>query len=151
MSGAAKVLIVDDDAFSRAVAAGKLGKLGATTVEAESGEEALRRLGQDDYSLVLLDLDMPMMSGFDLLGCIRGHPDWSHLPVVVLTGCEDRHSLEHALMAGATSFLIKPLNWSAFGGHIRHLLELSRWRRAAQSREDKPLFAANATQTLGAL
>jgi CheY-like chemotaxis protein len=125
MSRNLKVLIVDDYAFSRRITANKISKLGVITFEAESGSEALQLMTNEKISLIVLDLDMPKMNGFEFLGCIRGHPRWNHLPAVVLTGCEDRTSIERALGAGATSYLVKPLNWTAFGGHIKHLLDLA--------------------------
>ena len=120
-----KILIVDDDGFSRNITASRMRRLGALVAQAADGAAALQELGCDHFSLIILDLDMPKLNGFDLLGCVRGHPRLRHLPVLVLTGCDDRTSFEKALAAGATSVLVKPLNWSAFGPHIEHLIELS--------------------------
>ena len=121
----ALVLVVDDDAFTRSMVARRLEQMGAKVVEATDGQRAFAQLLSHKFDLVILDLDMPGVSGIDLLGCIRGHADLNHLPAVVLTGLEGRDALESALMAGATSFLLKPLNWSAFGAHLKHLLSLS--------------------------
>src|SRR5205814_2078537 len=64
-------------------------------------------------------------NGVELIKDMRGHPALKHIPIIVLTANESRGGLENALTAGATSFLLKPLNWSAFGEHIRHVLELA--------------------------
>ena len=118
--GGPVVLVADDDAFSRAMAVSRLTALDVTIVEAENGEKAMQILQERRIDLSIIDLEMPVIDGFMLLGCIRGHPRLKHIPVVVLTGREDREAMAQALSMGATSFLQKPLNWTAFGDHIRH-------------------------------
>ena len=107
------------------MAVSRLAALDVTVVEAENGEKAMHLLQEQKIDLAIIDLEMPVIDGFMLLGCIRGHPRLKHIPVVVLTGREDREAMAQALSKGATSFLQKPLNWTAFGDHIRHLIELS--------------------------
>lgn len=119
-----RVLVADDDAMCRRAVAAKLHR-SATVVEVADGAEALSRLRLEHFDLAIIDLEMPALDGYGLLACVRAIPKIRHIPIVVLTGSEDRASLEKALMSGATSFLIKPLNWAAFGPHIEHLLALS--------------------------
>ena len=126
----ARVLIVDDDAFLRTAVAKKIQQLGATTLEAEDGMKAFALLRREQIDIAIIDLEMPVMNGLELLGCIRGAPRLKHLPVLVLTAAEDRVSLERALECGATSLMIKPLNWAAFSSHIEHILYLSMAGRA---------------------
>ena len=126
----ARVLIVDDDPFSRTAVAKKVQQLRATTLEAEDGMKAFAFLRREQIDLAIIDLEMPVMNGLELLGCIRGAPRLKHLPVLVLTAAEDRVSLERALQCGATSLMIKPLNWAAFSSHIEHILFLSMAGRA---------------------
>lgn len=121
----ARVLVADDDALCRRTVATKLVRLQATVTEADDGYAAFELLRRQEFDLAIIDLEMPNMDGYELLGCIRGTVKLKHLPVVVLTSNDDRISLERALTAGATSFLIKPLNWLAFGAHLEHLLALS--------------------------
>jgi CheY-like chemotaxis protein len=124
-----RVLIVDDDPFARMIVAKKIEQLGAVVVRAPDGVEALDALKTNSFDLAIVDLEMPRLDGYELLGCIRGLPQLKHLPVIVLTGRDDRAALERALSCGATSFLIKPLNWLAFSAHIEHLLHLSQTAR----------------------
>jgi diguanylate cyclase (GGDEF)-like protein len=120
-----KVLVVDDDAFSRTVVAKKLAKL-AEVVEAEDGQSAMSHLSTSGVvDLAIVDLEMPNINGVELIRQIRAQTALKHIPIIVLTANETRGGLENALMAGATSFLLKPLNWDAFGEHIRHILELA--------------------------
>jgi diguanylate cyclase (GGDEF)-like protein len=118
------VLVVDDDAFSRAVVSRRVARI-SDVVEAEDGLEALSRLRSTVFDLAIVDLEMPNFNGLDLIRCVRGHPTLKNIPIIVLTGNESRSALEDALMAGATSFLLKPLNWATFGEHISHVLELA--------------------------
>ncbi len=120
-----KVLVVDDDAFSRTVVAKKIAKL-ADVAEAEDGRIAMTHLLTSGVvDLAIVDLEMPNVSGVELIRAIRSHSAHKHIPIIVLTANETRGGLENALMAGATSFLLKPLNWDAFGEHIRHVLDLA--------------------------
>jgi diguanylate cyclase (GGDEF)-like protein len=120
-----KVLVVDDDAFSRTVVAKKLAKL-ADVMEADDGRTAMAHLSTlGAVDLAIVDLEMPNINGVELIRNIRAHSAFKHIPIIVLTANETRGGLESALMAGATSFLLKPLNWEAFGEHIRHVLELA--------------------------
>ncbi len=117
-----RVLIVDDEPLARLVTATRLKLLGATVVEAENGAIALDLLLAEPFNMAVIDLQMPTFDGFALINCIRGHSKLNHIPIVVLTGSEDPNSIHRALSAGATSYLLKPLNWSAFGEHIRSML-----------------------------
>lgn len=143
-----KVLLVDDDPLSRRMVSGRIRQLGAEVVEAADGVEAFDLMKSHGIDVVILDLEMPRMNGYDLLGCIRCIDQFKHLPVVVLTGKEDRASLERALICGATSFLVKPLNWLAFGAHIAHLLSAARMLRdvAAQNAHFPDALARSAAE-----
>jgi CheY-like chemotaxis protein len=129
------VLVVDDDPLSRKLVARRLEMLSAKTLEASDGAEALKLLNESPVDLLIVDLEMPGMDGYDLLGCVRAVKTMKHLPVVVLTARDDRASLERALSAGATSYLLKPLNWSIFGSHIAHLLAIAGYMRVPHPRE----------------
>ncbi len=126
------ILVVDDSPASRAVLREKLANQHVNIAEAEDGAIAWQRLADGSIDLAIVDLNMPNLDGYALLGCIRGHLRTRHMPVVVLTGSEDRSSMEKSLVQGATSYLIKPLNWVAFGDHIKHLLKLSQCARISR-------------------
>ena len=90
------VLVADDDTFSRAMAVSKVAALDVNLLEAENGETAMSILQDTKVDLVIVDLEMPVVDGFMLLGCVRGHPRLKHIPVVVLTGREDREAMAPA-------------------------------------------------------
>src|SRR5262245_59360542 len=118
------VLVVDDDAFSRAIVSRRISKL-SDVVEAEDGLGALAQLQTAQFDLAIVDLEMPHCDGLDLIRSVRAQPALKHIPIIVLTSNESRTAIESALSAGATSSLLKPLDWSAFGEHIRHVLQLA--------------------------
>ncbi|MDX2204833.1 MAG: EAL domain-containing protein [Hyphomicrobiaceae bacterium] len=119
-----KVLVVDDDPITRAMVAKKLRTL-AEVVEAENGHDALHRLEACPADLAIVDLAMPIINGIELIGRMRNNARLRHIPIIVLTANQTRDGLEEALRAGATSFLLKPLDWGIFGEHIRRVLELA--------------------------
>jgi CheY-like chemotaxis protein len=118
------VLLVDDDAVTRMLVAHKIASMGVEVVEANDGVQALRSLTEARIDLVIADLEMPNMDGWDVIAYIRGTPGISHLPIIVLTGNAERDVREKSLAKGATSYLRKPLNWTALAGQVNHLLQL---------------------------
>ena len=119
-----RVLVVDDEPVTRAVVGTRISSLGATVTEADNGGTALQYLLNDNFNAAIIDLEMPNLNGFELISCIRGHPKLKHLAVIVLSGRDDPGSIKDALQAGATSYIKKPLNWTAFGEHIRSCIGL---------------------------
>jgi CheY-like chemotaxis protein len=79
------VLLVEDDAATRASLNRMLVRSGCRVTEAENGESALRSMEQDRPSLIFLDLLMPVMDGFVFADRVRVHPDWRSIPIVVVT------------------------------------------------------------------
>lgn len=120
-----KVLIVDDDDFVRASVGKKLMQIGAHVVEAADGMEAFKILRQESFDFAIVDIEMPILSGLELLGCIRSYEPIKHMPVIVLTGSEDLMPIRRALECGATSVLVKPLDWRTFRAHIEHIAHLA--------------------------
>jgi diguanylate cyclase (GGDEF)-like protein/PAS domain S-box-containing protein len=118
----AHLLIVDDDSMVRLVARASLAHAGFRVEEAEDGAlgiEAYDRLRPD---LVLLDVQMPGLDGFEVCQEIRRHPAGRHVPVLIMTGLDDLESIERAYRAGATDFVAKPLNWAILVHRIRYML-----------------------------
>jgi CheY-like chemotaxis protein len=105
------VLVVEDDPVMREMLRRRLEKEGWTVIEAENGRVALGRMGQSRPDLILLDLMMPEMDGFQFLDEIRGREDWHSIPVIVITAkelsAEDQQrlngSVEKILQKGAYS------------------------------------------------
>jgi serine/threonine protein kinase len=107
------ILIVDDEPLQRRVVALHLGAAGCDVLEAGDGKEAVERLAASRVDLVLLDVQMPVMDGFDTLRVIRSLPGHRTLPVVLTSAFTERSRLAFAIQAGATDFLPKTLSMEA--------------------------------------
>jgi len=107
-SGSLLVLIVDDDEDLRFLARKALVHAGHTVLEAGSGEEGLSLIEIHKPDLLLLDLNMPGMNGFEVLRRLRTRETGRPLPVIVLTALGDEESARSSFQFGATDFLIKP-------------------------------------------
>lgn len=121
----ARLLFVDDDPILREFAQVNLASPSACIETAAHGAEALERLSAADYDLVLLDLEMPVLNGFDTLAAIRANPRTAGMPVIVQTGREDVEAIDKAFRLGATSFVIKPLHWRLLTYQIMYVLRAS--------------------------
>ena len=128
-----RILFVDDDPILREFALVNLTTEQASVEAAPDGVAALAamRIGAPD--IVLLDLEMPHMDGFEVLRQMRADPAWRDLPVIVITGREDVDAVDRAFQAGATSFVVKPLNWRLLSYQIRYVQRAA--RAAAQAAE----------------
>jgi type IV pilus assembly protein PilB len=106
--GAKKILVVDDNADNRTLAVEGLRSDGYDLVEVENGREALRRIQQDPPDLVLLDLMMPVMNGFEVIKRVRGELGLVDLPIMVLTAMNESESQVLTLELGADDYVSKP-------------------------------------------
>lgn len=102
------VLLVDDDEDVRILARKSLSRAGYTVISAESGPEALALLAGQTPDVLILDLNMPDMDGFEVLRRVRGNEATRSVPVVVLTAQGDEESARRSFELGATDFLAKP-------------------------------------------
>lgn len=122
----ARLLFVDDDPILREFAQVNLASPSTRIDVAAGGEEALERLATDRYDLILLDLEMPGVDGFDVLARLRNAPGLRDVPVIVQTGREDVEAIDRCFHLGATSFVMKPLNWRLLSYQIRYVLRAER-------------------------
>ncbi|HET7729056.1 MAG TPA: response regulator [Usitatibacter sp.] len=106
----ANILIVDDDQGSLLAMEGVLSSLGARLVKASSGEEALRRVLDDDFAAILMDVRMPGIDGFTTARMIRERARSRHTPIIFLTAAqEDLTSMFRGYEAGAVDYIVKPV------------------------------------------
>lgn len=122
----ARILFVDDDPILRAFAQVNLAAPTTQIDLAQDGAEALRLLAAGRYDIVLLDLEMPGLDGFEVLSRIRADPALGDLAVIVQTGREDVEAIDRCFHLGATSFVQKPLNWRLLAYQIRYVLRAER-------------------------
>lgn len=118
---AIRILYVDDDPILREFAVVNLATERASVETAADGRAALAAISGEPPDLVLLDLDMPEMDGFQVLESLRADPRFRDLPVIVVTGREDVEAVDRAFAVGATSFVVKPLNWRLLSHQLRYV------------------------------
>ncbi|MFH1813104.1 MAG: EAL domain-containing protein [Pseudomonadota bacterium] len=116
------ILLVDDDVMVRLMATEALISAGFEVMEAASGEQALELFDHHGFSLVLLDVNMSGMDGFEVCRRIRERAHGRRLPVIMLTGMDDTVSIDSAYSLGATDFVTKPLNWALLVYRVRYAL-----------------------------
>jgi len=103
----AKILIVEDDRFLRELIARKLKNEGYEVMEAVDGEEGLKKIKEEKPDLVLLDLILPGIDGFEVLTRAKEDPVTAPIPVIILSNLGQREEIERGLKLGAIDYLIK--------------------------------------------
>jgi len=118
-----EILVVDDSKIMREMVVACLrAESGATFTHAASGLEALEKLSLKAFDLVVLDLNMPDIGGYEVLEFVRSQDKLSALPILVVTTRGDESSKARALESGATSFMTKPFAPEAILTEVRSLL-----------------------------
>jgi len=128
-----RVLFVDDDPILREFALVHLGTDKAEVKAVGDGDEALALLADWPADIVLLDLEMPRLDGFEVLRRLGESGRLGDLPVIVITGREDIAAIDRAYAAGATSFVSKPLNWRLLSYQIRYVRRACLAEQAARA------------------
>jgi two-component system chemotaxis response regulator CheY len=105
-----KVLTVDDSKTMRDMVSFTLKGAGFDVIEAENGVEALKILGDDKVDLVITDLNMPVMDGFELLEQLRAKAHFKFVPILVLTTESELNKKDRGKSLGATGWIVKPFN-----------------------------------------
>ena len=120
------VLVVDDDPITRTLARESLEQGEFAVEEAEDGEAGLEAFERLRPSIVLLDVMMPELDGFEACVALRGLEGGEHIPVLMMTGLDDAESINRAFEVGATDFITKPIAWPMLVHRVRYLLRANR-------------------------
>jgi DNA-binding response OmpR family regulator len=131
-----RILIVDDDPILREFAAVHLAAPLSRVETVATAETALDLLSRETFDLVLVDIGMPGMDGFELVQRIRGNDTLRDLPVVIITGREDIASIDRAYMVGATSFVTKPIKWRQLSYQLRYVMRASKKEAERRARDE---------------
>ncbi|MEZ5983660.1 MAG: response regulator [Parvularculaceae bacterium] len=122
----ARILLVEDNLVNRQVVRALLRPLNVEVIEAENGEEALTRLKENRFDMVLMDLHMPVMDGLTATRAIRGScAEWAAIPVVALTAASSAEDRAASLDAGMNDFLGKPVKGAVLAEVIRRFATAS--------------------------
>jgi two-component system, sensor histidine kinase and response regulator len=120
-----KILLVDDREANLLTLESVLEDLGQEIVKATSGREALRHVLKDDFAVILLDVKMPEMDGFDTAALIRERERSRYTPIVFLTAHKDEEHVFRGYYAGAVDFLYKPINPEVLRSKVSVFVDLS--------------------------
>lgn len=133
-----KLLIVDDDRATQALVKAVLTKEGFTILTASDGAAGVQRYIESAPDIVLMDVMMPVMNGFEATRQIRALDREEGIPIIMLTGADDIEAISAAFEAGATDFMTKPISWPLLSQRIRFSIrsgQLMRESRRSRMRE----------------
>ncbi|RSS83579.1 adenylate/guanylate cyclase domain-containing protein [Streptomyces sp. WAC06614] len=126
MAGKAVVLVADDDAVTRILLSRLVEQEGNEVVTAATGREACDLLASVPVDIVLLDIEMPDLDGFDVLRFVRNNPNTNDLPVVMVSALEDLENVVRAIEMGADDYLSKPVNRTLLRARLNSSLNRKR-------------------------
>jgi two-component system alkaline phosphatase synthesis response regulator PhoP len=121
------VLLVDDNSQNLEVLEAFLADLATNVVVASDGVEALQKVEQQHPHLIVLDVMMPRMSGFEVCRRLKADPATRDIPILVLTALFESQDVESARKAGADDFVSKPISKREFFSHVDRLLRGAGW------------------------
>ena len=113
-----------------------------TVVEASNGLEAIDIFVRERPDLVFLDVEMPGMTGLEACKRIRQLPQGESIPIMIVTGSDDRKSIDQGFDAGATQYKTKPVNWSLLGRDVQYMLRASNAFNSLKRQEDRLRYLA---------
>ena len=117
------ILIVEDSATTRALIRAVIDELGEfETVEAGSGFEALKMLPQQEYDLIVTDINMPDINGLELINFVRNNPRYNHLPIIIVSTERSEEDKKRGMALGATAYVTKPFKSSELQEVIKKTL-----------------------------
>ncbi len=128
------ILVVDDNASVRDLLAARLERKGYGATTAVNGRDAISQMQQTSFDMVLLDIMMPEMNGYETLENLQNDPRLRHIPVIVLSALNDMSSVIKCIELGADDYLFKPINSSLLWARITASLEKKRLRDQEQAR-----------------
>jgi CheY-like chemotaxis protein len=110
MTSQRTILVVDDHRLNRVVLSTSLQADGYTVEMAENGRQALEMLGTQPFDVVLLDLLMPEMDGYQVLEQMKASPTWRNIPVIIVSSLDEMESILRCIAMGATDYLPRPFD-----------------------------------------
>jgi adenylate cyclase len=118
-----RILIVDDNASNRELLGRQLTRAGHTVADVEGGLAALAKLEDESFDLILLDMMMPDLSGYEVLQRLKAQPRTAQIPVIMISALDDLDSVTRCLEAGAVDYLLKPFDPTLLRARIGSSIE----------------------------
>ena len=146
----ARLLVVDDDGLNRDLMVRRLSKRGFEAAHADSGKNALEWIRSHTVDLLLLDVDMPEMSGLDVLATLRQTYTPAQLPIIMVTGKSGSDDIVSALAAGANDYITKPVDFPVALARIQTQISRKLAEEALRESEERYALAASTLPTRSA-
>jgi diguanylate cyclase (GGDEF)-like protein len=137
-----KILVCDDDANVRMLTRRCLEAEDMSVIEAASGSQAIELFVEERPDLIFLDVEMPGMNGLEACRRIRELPQGENVPIMIVTGSDDRTSIDEGFKAGATQYKTKPVNWTLLSRDVHYMLRASNAFHALKRQEDRLRYLA---------
>jgi len=128
----ARIMVVDDDPDTVSILARHLRREGFDAIEAVSGAECLRLAGEAPVDIILLDLMMPDMDGFDVCRALKDNPGTAEIPIIMITARDDLDARAEGMRLGVSDFLAKPVFRRQLASRIRAQLDMLATGRATE-------------------
>ncbi len=120
-----KILVADDNAQNRELLEAYMEELeGVTTISAGDGQEALAKVESEKPDLILLDIMMPRMSGYEVCKKLKSDPATKDIPIIIVTALHETGDIERGVDVGTNDFITKPVNRTDLLARVRSLLRL---------------------------
>ncbi|MCC6134914.1 MAG: response regulator [Candidatus Contendobacter sp.] len=129
------ILVADDEPLTRRMLARQMTNIGYQVALAETGAETLRQAATLNPNLILLDVMMPDMDGFEVCRRLRTEPRLADVPIIMIIGLDDRDSYLAGLCAGADDFMRKPIDRVELEIRLSNIMRLNRYRRLLQEKD----------------
>lgn len=132
------ILVVDDNEMNRDMLSRRLSRYGYHTVMAENGQRALELMREQSFDLVMLDIMMPVLNGYEVLEAVRNDPALRLIPIIMISAVDDLDSVVRCIELGAEDYLFKPFNPVLLKARVSATLD----KRRANGAQVKPLLEA---------
>ena len=136
------VLVCDDDSVQRLLIRECLESAGMVVVEAESGREAIELVTNHRPDFIFMDIEMPGLNGIEVCRILRDRPESEDTPILIVTGADDRETIDLGFEAGATQYITKPLNWPLLGRLVKYMLRTADAYLTLKQNEDHLRYLA---------
>ncbi|MCK9472494.1 HD domain-containing phosphohydrolase [Sulfurimonas sp.] len=122
------ILLCDDELMNRKVASKILNKEGFNVIEAQNGKEAIEVLNRQKVDLILMDLMMPVMDGYEATAIIKSDDRFSTIPLIIISALSDKEAINKGLKLGADEYLTKPYDIIEFGLRVKNAIKLGAYQ-----------------------
>ncbi len=143
---APQIMVVDDDQDTVTILGHYLQREGFVPIEANSGAQCLKLVHENEVDVILLDLMMPEMDGFEVVKALRDNPETAEIPVIMITARDDLDARAEGMRLGVSDFLAKPVFRRQLASRIRAQLQVIETARNASAAMDRLEAVKNRSQ-----